>query len=67
MRYLYTKTHEYICIGTGKTVQVGISDYAQKQLGDIVYVNLPEAGQTFSKGEEYGLTSSLKPATVLLL
>ncbi len=66
MRYLYTKTHEYICIGSGKTVQVGISDYAQKQLGDIVYVNLPEMGQTFSKGEVFAAVESVKAASDIL-
>lgn len=44
---------------------VGISDYAQKSLGDIVYTELPEVGQTFSKGEEFGSVESVKSVSAL--
>lgn len=48
---LYTDEHEWIKKAGGSTVRVGITDYAQDQLGDVVYVELPEPGKQVAKGE----------------
>ena len=45
----YTKDHEWVRV-TGDQAQVGITDYAQKQLGDVVYLELPEVGRTLQEG-----------------
>ena len=45
----YTKDHEWVRLA-GAEAQVGITDYAQKQLGDVVYLELPEVGRSFKKG-----------------
>ncbi len=55
----YTKDHEWAQKGED-TVKVGISDYAQDQMGDIVFVELPETGSVFEKGEEFGTLESVK-------
>src|SRR5688572_10692156 len=60
----YTKDHEWIRI-TGDTAEVGITDYAQQQLGDVVYVDLPEAGKTLTAGDEFGSIESVKAASDL--
>ena len=49
----YTDDHEW-AKADGDIIRIGISDYAQDQLGDIVFVELPEVGSTFEKGEEFG-------------
>ncbi len=58
----YTKDHEYIRI-EGDIGIVGITNYAQDQLGDVVYVELPEAGKTVSKGDEAAVVESVKAAS----
>jgi glycine cleavage system H protein len=60
----YTKDHEWIRVdgGLGK---VGITDYAQKQLGDVVYVELPEVGTTVTKGQAFGTIESVKAVSEL--
>ncbi len=58
----YTKDHEYIRI-EGDVGVVGITDYAQGQLGDVVYVELPEIGKTVAKGEEAAVVESVKAAS----
>jgi len=55
----YTKDHEWSKI-TNDIVTIGLSDYAQDQLGEIVFVELPEIGDTFSKGDEFGSVESVK-------
>jgi glycine cleavage system H protein len=56
----YTEDHEWVKkIDDGK-VRVGITDYAQDQLGDIVFVEMPEVGATFLKGAEFGTLESVK-------
>ena len=55
----YTNDHEWIRV-SGDQGQVGITDYAQKQLGDVVYVELPEVGRTVSRGEAIGTIESVK-------
>jgi glycine cleavage system H protein len=58
----YTKDHEYIRI-EGDAGIVGISDYAQSQLGDVVFVELPSVGKTLSKGDEAAVVESVKTAS----
>jgi glycine cleavage system H protein len=55
--YKYTNDHEWIDLGTGR---MGITDYAQKQLGDIVFLELPDVGKTVKKGEQVGSVESVK-------
>ncbi len=62
----YTKTHEWVRMD-GDTATVGISDYAQDSLGDVVYVELPDAGATFSAGQTFGAVESVKAASDLYL
>ena len=58
----YTKDHEYIRI-EGDVGTVGISDYAQSQLGDVVFVELPAKGKTVAKGGEAAVVESVKAAS----
>jgi glycine cleavage system H protein len=58
----YTKDHEWIRVD-GDVAVVGITDFAQEQLGDIVYVELPEIGRKLEKGEEAGVVESVKAAS----
>ena len=58
----YTKDHEYIRI-EGDTGTVGISDFAQGQLGDVVFVELPAIGKTLAKGAEAAVVESVKAAS----
>ena len=55
--YKYTNDHEWIDLATGR---MGITDYAQKQLGDIVFLELPEVGKVVKKGEQVGSVESVK-------
>src|ERR1700692_2355632 len=57
--FRYTKEHEYVNI-EGDTGTVGITDHAQKELGDIVYVDLPKVGATAEKGKTIGSVESVK-------
>jgi len=58
----YTKDHEYIRV-EGDLGVVGISNYAQEQLGDIVYVELPDVGKAFELGDEAAVVESVKAAS----
>lgn len=58
----YTKDHEYIRV-EGDVGVVGISDYAQAQLGDVVFVELPDLGKTLTKGGEAAVVESVKAAS----
>ena len=60
----YAESHEWART-EGDKIKVGISDYAQDQLGDIVFVELPEVGDTFNKGEEFGTVESVKAVSEL--
>lgn len=60
----YTDEHEWIDVD-GDIATIGISDYAQGQLGDIVFVELPEAGATFAQGDEAAVIESVKAASEL--
>jgi glycine cleavage system H protein len=60
----YTKDHEWIRMGGG-AAKVGITDYAQKQLGDVVYLELPQVGRPLKKGEVFGTIESVKAVSEL--
>ncbi|WP_043319474.1 glycine cleavage system protein GcvH [Microbulbifer sp. HZ11] len=59
----YASSHEWARLEEDGTVTVGISDHAQDALGDVVYVETPEVGQTVSAGEEAGVVESVKAAS----
>lgn len=58
----YTKTHEWVKVD-GDTATVGITDAAQNELGDITYLELPDAGEAVSLGEPFGVVESVKAAS----
>jgi glycine cleavage system H protein len=60
----YTKDHEWIRV-SGETAEIGITDYAQQQLGDVVYVELPEVGRQLTAGESFGSIESVKAVSEL--
>jgi glycine cleavage system H protein len=60
----YTKDHEWIRI-SGDVAEVGITDYAQEQLGDVVYVELPDVGRRVNAGESFGSIESVKAVSEL--
>ena len=62
----YTDEHEWARI-TGDTARIGVSDYAQDQLGDIVFVELPAVGDTIARGEVFGTLESVKAVSELYL
>jgi len=63
---LYTKEHEWIRIEGGDGT-VGITDYAQAELGDVVYVELPRVGETYAAGQEFGVVESVKSVSPLFM
>lgn len=62
MATYFTKDHEWVRVD-GDIATVGISDYAQSQLGDVVYVELPEVGKQLAKGDEAAVVESVKAAS----
>jgi glycine cleavage system H protein len=58
--YKYLESHEWVDFKDDSTALIGISDYAQHELGDIVFVNLPEVGDTVSAGEAFADVESVK-------
>jgi len=60
----YSKDHEWVHL-KGDTADVGITDYAQQQLGDVVYVDLPEVGRRLTAGESFGSIESVKAVSEL--
>jgi len=62
--YKYTDDHEWILV-QGDTGRIGITDYAQKQLGDVVYVELPAVGRMLKAGESFGTVESVKAVSEL--
>lgn len=62
--YRYSKDHEWIEV-EGDRGRVGITDYAQKQLGDVVFVELPEPGRRLAAGERFGTVESVKAVSEL--
>jgi glycine cleavage system H protein len=63
---LCTKTHEYVLEQGGKYT-IGLTDYAVEQLGDIVFVELPEVGATFTKNESFATVESVKAASEIYM
>lgn len=61
----YSKSHEYVKV-EGEYAFIGISDYAQQQLGGVVYVDMPEVGDDVNAGEEFGAVESVKAASDLI-
>jgi glycine cleavage system H protein len=59
----YTKDHEYVT--GGSVMQVGITDYAQGELGDVVYVDLPKVGASFGRGDVFGTIEAVKAVSEL--
>ncbi len=62
----YTENHEW-ARPDGDTVRIGISDYAQDQLGDIVFVELPQVDSAYEKGQEFGTVESVKAVAELYM
>ena len=62
--YKYTKDHEWIEISGDRGI-VGITDYAQQQLGDVVYIDLPEVGMKLKAGQSFGTIESVKAVSEL--
>ena len=62
--FKYSKDHEWISV-TGGVGRVGITDYAQKQLGDVVYLELPQVGRVLQPGETFGTVESVKAVSEL--
>ena len=62
----YSESHEWVKAASD-TAKLGITDYAQDQLGDIVFVELPDVGESFEKGAEFGTVESVKAVSELYL
>ena len=62
--YKYTKDHEWIDV-SGDRAKVGVTDYAQQQLGDVVYLDLPAVGTTLTQGQSFGTIESVKAVSEL--
>lgn len=62
MSRYFTEDHEWVDV-EGEVATVGITNYAQEQLGDIVFVELPEEGKTFDKGDDAAVVESVKAAS----
>jgi len=58
----FTKDHEWVLLD-GDTATIGITDYAQEQLGDVVFVELPEVGKSIEQGDEAAVVESVKAAS----
>jgi glycine cleavage system H protein len=58
----YTKDHEWLLLEDDDTAVIGITDYAQEQLGEMVFVELPDVGRDISQGEEAAVVESVKAA-----
>lgn len=63
----YTKDHEWIQLADDGTALIGITDYAQESLGDVTFVELPEAGDSFEGGDTFGVVESVKAASDLYI
>ena len=61
----YSESHEYVKV-EGEFGYVGITDYAQEQLGNVVYVDMPEEGDEVTAGQEFGAVESVKAASDLI-
>ena len=63
----YSKSHEYIKVLTSNQAIIGITSYASNELGDIVYVELPDSGKTFKTGDKFGVIESVKSVSDLYI
>lgn len=63
----FTKSHEWVLFSDETTAKVGISDYAQGELGDIVFINLPEVGDAFAMGDVFADLESVKAVSDIYL
>jgi len=61
----YAKTHEWSKLEDGNVVRIGITDFAQEELGDLVYIELPEVGKKCTAGEQCAVVESVKTASDL--
>jgi glycine cleavage system H protein len=61
----YTEEHEYVRAAKDGTVEIGITDYAQSELGDVVYIELPKVGAKFSKHDVFGTIEAVKAVSEL--
>ena len=61
----YAKTHEWSKLETDNVVRIGITDFAQEELGDLVYIELPEVGKQFDVGQQCAVVESVKTASDL--
>lgn len=61
----YSKEHEWVRVEDGDEAVIGITDFAQDQLGDVVYLDLPKVGRTLKAGEPYGTVESVKATSDL--
>ena len=61
---LYSESHEWVKVD-GNVAVIGVSDFAQQEMGDITYVDLPSEGDNFSKGEDFGALESVKASSEL--
>jgi len=59
----YSKSHEWVRVNDDATLTIGITDHAQDQLGDMVYVEVPEAGRELEAGEAFAVVESVKAAS----
>ncbi len=62
----YSKSHEYLKV-TGNQAIIGITSYASHELGDIVYIELPETGKSYNIGEKFGVIESVKSVSELYI
>ena len=61
----YTEDHEYVKSDSGDVVTIGITDYAQGELGDVVYIELPKVGATYKKHDVFGTIEAVKAVSEL--
>lgn len=66
-KILCSKTHEYILENSDNTYTIGLTDYAVEQLGDIVFLELPEGGTEYKKGETFATIESVKAASEIYM
>lgn len=64
--FYYSDDHEWVKVLDDDTVLIGITDFAQSELGDVVFVDVPEAGEEIVQGEEFGAVESVKAASDLI-
>jgi len=61
----YTETHEWVAVDDGAVATIGITDFAQAQLGDVVFLELPRVGKLLEAGDSFGVVESVKAASDL--